>query len=134
MYLKNLIDSISPKLVDKIWKNRFSFEKAGNYVYKISKREIEKIAMGINLPYIAFKGINDYHTTSLDLSLPPTNNKVFKKVKSKIRQKDILCRLRSIPYQLLVSILFKEEPTSETKQLLEKEGYKLIKLKRNPYL
>ncbi|MGD8780068.1 MAG: class I SAM-dependent methyltransferase [Ignavibacteria bacterium] len=134
VFFKNVLDKISPKLINKIWKNRFSFETVGNYVYKTSEREIEKIAMGINLPYIAFKGINDYHSTSLDLSLPPNNNKVFKKVRTKIRRRNFLCHIGLIPYQLLVSIIFKEEPSMKIIQSLKDGGYKLIKLKRNPYI
>lgn len=134
VFLKNVLDKISPLLINKIWKNRFSFETVGNYVYKTSEREIEKIAMGINLQYIAFKGINDYHSNSLDLSLPPNNNKVFKKVKKKIGFRNFLCRLGLLPYQLLMSIIFKEEPSEQTIQSLNEEGYKLIKLERNPYI
>ncbi|HWZ23569.1 MAG TPA: methyltransferase domain-containing protein, partial [Cytophagaceae bacterium] len=58
LWLKNMMDIINPLLINKIWKNRFSFETVGNYVFKISEREVEKMAMGIGLPCIAFKRIN----------------------------------------------------------------------------
>lgn len=132
--LKYVLDRFSPTLIDKVWKNRYSFETVGNYVYKTSEREIEKIAMGVNLPYVAFKGLNDFYSASLDLSLPPTNNKVFSTVKSNIRRRDFLCRIGLIPYQLQASIIFKEAPSPETLLHLKREGYKVIKLKKNPYL
>jgi len=134
IFIKNILDKISPSLIDKIWKNRYSFEPSGNYVYKTSKREFEKVAMGINLPYIAFKGFNDYYSDSLDLSQPLTNTSIFRKVKNRIWIKNFLSKTGLIPYQLLVSILFKDEPSPETIQSLEKNGYKVIKLKRNPYI
>lgn len=134
VFLKKALDRISPNLINKIWKNRYSFETSGNYVYKISEREIEKIAMGINLPYIAFKGINDHYSTKLDLSLPPDNNKTFKKVKTVIKLKNMLSYLGLIPYQLLVSIVFKESPSEETIQKLKNKGFKVIKLEINPYI
>src|SRR5690606_39630720 len=36
-------------VVDRIWKNRFSYEAVGNFVYKTSEREFEKFAAGLNL-------------------------------------------------------------------------------------
>ncbi len=134
VFLKNALDRISPELINKVWKNRFSFETVGNYVYKTSEREMEKIAMGINLPYIAFKGINDYYSPTLDFSLPLTNNHVFKKVKAKIKRRNLLSRLGLIPYQLKASIIFKEEPSTETIKRLKDEGYKVVQLMRNPYM
>lgn len=131
--LKKVLDRISPTCIDKVWKNRYSFETVGNYVYKTSEREFEKLAMGLNLPCIAFKGINDYYSPSLNLSLPPTKNKVFARVKRKIRRRNFLCWLGLIPYQLQASIVFKETPSAEILQGLKKEGYKVIQLKRNPY-
>ena len=58
LFLKNVLDLFNPFLINKIWKNRFSWEKVGNYVFKISDREVEKIAMGLGLPCIAFKEMN----------------------------------------------------------------------------
>ncbi|RPI00554.1 MAG: class I SAM-dependent methyltransferase, partial [Ignavibacteriae bacterium] len=55
LMVKNVCDRINPRLINKIWKNRFSWESVGNYVFKLSEREIEKIAMGMGLPCIAFK-------------------------------------------------------------------------------
>jgi len=43
-----------------------SFEKVGNYVYCISEREIEKVAMGINLPFVAFKGFHDSYVPGVE--------------------------------------------------------------------
>jgi SAM-dependent methyltransferase len=53
--LCNLLDTKrNPVRSTRIWKNRFSFETVGNYVYKVSPREFEKLAMGVGLPAIAF--------------------------------------------------------------------------------
>ncbi len=134
IWLKNILDRISTNLINKVWKNRFSFEEVGNYVYKISERELEKVAMGINLPCIAFKGINDYYTTSLDLSQPTSNKKILNKVKSKIKFKDTLCKLGIIPYQLKTCIIFKTVPSNTVKEMMREMGYKFIELAKNPYL
>lgn len=36
------------------------YETVGNYVYTVSRRELEKVALGLDLPAIAFKGIFDH--------------------------------------------------------------------------
>lgn len=134
VFLKNLLEKIAPGMVAKVWKNRFSFETVGNYVYKISEREIEKIAMGLGLPAVAFKGINDYFTTNLNLHQPVTDKKIFRKVKSKIRRKDFLSKVGLLPFELEACMIFKEKPSIGMIQKLKQEGFKVIELPDNPYL
>lgn len=52
---------------------RHTYEDSGNYVYKVSKREFEKIALGVRLPYLAFKGIN-FNISLLQKLLPVRKN------------------------------------------------------------
>ncbi|NVN96213.1 MAG: class I SAM-dependent methyltransferase [Bacteroidetes bacterium] len=134
VFTKNILDRINVNLINKIWKNRYSFESVGNYVYKISEREIEKVAMGIGLPAIAYKGINSYWIEKFDLMQPLTNKKLFKKVKRKIRIRDVICRLGIIPYQMMSCVIFKKLPTEQQIFELKKNGYKYIQLPENPYL
>ncbi len=132
--VKKILDRFSTNLINKIWKNRFSFETIGNYVYKISEREIEKAAMGLNLRYIAFKGLNDYHSYKLDLSAPLTNRRIFNKVRRRIMLKNLLCKIGLIPYSLKVAVIFKEKPSETVLKALNEDGYKLIELPKNPYV
>ena len=37
------------------------YEGCGNYVYTISRRDMLKVALGLNLPQLAFKGLNDHY-------------------------------------------------------------------------
>ncbi len=134
MWIKNLLDRVDVTLINKIWKNRYSFETVGNYVYKVSEREIEKAAMGMNLPAIAFKGLHDYYTTALDLKQPVSNRKIFNVVKHKIKFRNFLSKIGIIPFQIYCSIIFKELPSQEVKQKLKAHGYKYIELPKNPYI
>ncbi len=132
--LKGILDRWNTSWINKIWKNRYSFETVGNYVYKISEREIEKVAMGINLSHIAFKGINDYHSYKIDLSQPMSNKKILNHVKRKIAIKDLWSKMGLIPYSLKVAIIFKKTPTDKTLNELSNKGYKVIELAKNPYI
>jgi len=134
IFLKNILERISPSKVNKIWENRFSFESVGNYVYKISEREVEKIAMGVGLPMVAFKGINDFYTTKFDLKSSTGNKKIFRKVKRRIKLKNFLSRLGLVPYELEACVIFKEQPYPEIVVSMKEQGFKVLALPENPYL
>ncbi len=135
--LKNTLDLINPQLINKIWKNRFSFETVGNYVFKVAEREIEKLAMGVGLPAIAFKGVNlilDLKTEKNILSQSPMNSKFMNKINRRFKIKNFLSKFHIIPYNHKIAILFKSIPDIETKANLIKLGYSFIDLPKNPYL
>ena len=50
-----------PRLADKLWKNRRSHEDVGNYVFKLSEREVEKISESLFLPEPEFKYVKIYN-------------------------------------------------------------------------
>jgi len=134
LYIKNLADIFSPYLINKLWKNRFSWEKVGNYVFKISEREVEKMAMGIGLPCIAFKSMNLNLKVKEDMNEVPTNQKLLNKFNRKTKFKNLLSKLRIVPYNTLISVIFKEMPSEKLLGELKKEGYTIINLPKNPYL
>jgi ubiquinone/menaquinone biosynthesis C-methylase UbiE len=131
----NLLDRIHSTWVEKIWKNRFSFETVGNYVFKLSIRECEKIAMGLNLPAMAYKGINNsYYQTDSGTELASPDSKALKKIKFKIRRANFLSASSILPYQLLAVVLFKVKPDPDKIQELTTAGYYYREFPKNPYL
>ena len=106
--VKNILDRFNPTILQKYWKNRYSFEEVGNYVFKLSDREMEKIAMGMNLPAIAFKGINNsYWKAGLDTEIANNTSTAFRKIQSKLRRDNLLCKLGILPYQVLSAVISK---------------------------
>ena len=83
LWLKNILDRLAPDLLNRIWKNQYSFETVGNYVYKISEREMEKVAMGVGLPAVAFCGFNDYFSEHSGMSKIPPDQSFFSFCKAK---------------------------------------------------
>ena len=137
--LRNTLDRINPRLLQRYWKNRYSFEEVGNYVFKLSEREIEKLAMGINLPAVAFKGINNnYYALSIHQALFEQtvgyNSPVYQKIKRKMAFHNLLTYLGLMPSQVLSAIIFKILPDESTIQALEEQGYIFYKFPPNPYL
>jgi len=136
LLFKNLCDRINPILINKIWKNRFSFETVGNYVFKLSAREVEKMAMGMGLPCLAFKSLN-LHTSPVDQKLAyqtPANEKLWSKIKRKLWIRNALSRIHLIPFSHLCAVVFSKPPTTEMRQRLTNEGFTIIDLPKNPYV
>lgn len=134
LFLKNLLDRLSPGLLRHVWKNQHSFEHIGNYVYKISEREIEKVAMGIGQPAVAFCGLNDYVQYHPEMRQVPPNRRFFRRVKFHIGFRNLLCRLGLMPSRLLFCIVFRETPPEQIVMALKKRGYRYIRLPKNPFL
>ncbi len=129
MNIKNSIKTILGKKVD-----RHDYEEVGNYIYTISEREIEKVAVAMNFKVVAFKGINDFYQQGVEYEQANNSSKLFKKIKLKIAIQNWQSRLKLKPYNLTIAILLKEELQSDLVENLKKEGYKVTFLPTNPYI
>ena len=138
VFLKNLCDLFNPNLINKLWKNRYSWEVVGNYVFKLSEREVEKAAMGMGLPCIAFKGVNirlkPIPESWGDQKKIPIDKRLERKLDRYIARRDLLCKLGIIPHNNLCAIIFKERPSAELLEDLRRDHFQVIELPPNPYL
>lgn len=134
LMLSNLL-ARNAHFLNKLWKNRFSFEPVGNFVYKVSEREFEKLAAGLGLPLVAFKKINpNYWFKGAELISTDQYSKPFLFIKMKKFLYDALVKLRAMPSQVLTTVIFKQLPDENTINLLKKNGYDLVYIPENPYL
>lgn len=124
-FIRNLLDRINTGFLKTFWKNQYSYEVVGNYVYKISFREFEKMAVGLDLPMIAVKGFNSAMGARWQ-------SKYIQFIKRNLN--DILCKLTIIPYQHLSIIIFKELPNLDTIKNLKSSNYRIYNLPKNPYI
>ncbi len=122
--LRNILDKINTKWLRKIWKNQYSYEIVGNFVYKVSFREFEKMAVGLDLPMIAVKGFN---SNSFSRAASDRRQRSMKFIT------DSLSKLSIIPFQNLSIVVFKEIPDNSILEGLKKSGYKIHTLPKNPY-
>jgi len=111
----------------------FRFEPAGNFIYTLSRREIQKAAMALDLPCLAFAQMNDCYIEGVETEPAVDGNAMFGKVQRRIRQLDLLCRLRIRQPQLLTAVIFKQMPPAGVLDELKRGGYRVDRLPVNPY-
>ncbi|MBT4652042.1 MAG: methyltransferase domain-containing protein [Candidatus Pacebacteria bacterium] len=109
------------------------FEISGNYVYQISRREMIKVAYGLELPLIAFKGIDDHYIEGVESEIFDKKGKKYKKIKFVLKILNILYKLRLRDRSILAIIFFKRTPNKDVLNKLMKDNYNLHFLKNNPY-
>jgi len=110
------------------------FEESGNYLYGISRREMEKVALGMNFKTVAFKGINDHYLKGAEFEKVGDQSLLYRKIKHRIALFDLLYRLKIRDCTLLAAIIFKEPPQPRLRMTLEDGGYHILDLPANPYL
>ena len=113
--------------------NKYAWEESGNYVYNISRREIEKVALGLNYRMVAFKGFNDAYQPGGENIKLTEKSWLKTKMKLKILLFDIRSKLRLRDYISMTSIIFKKKPSSIMIEKLRSAGYQICNLPKNPY-
>jgi len=130
--MKNILKKLTGKKI--IHHDSFRFEESGNYVYTISEREIEKVAIGLQLPMIGFYSFNDFYLKGVEFEEAMQASPLFRKIKFKIHLQNFLCSIGLSTFNQIVAILFKEIPSEALINSLRKVGVRLVKLPENPYL
>lgn len=135
LWVVNVLSALGRSLISKVWKNRFSYEPVGNFVYKVSEREMEKFAAGLGLPLLAFKKINpNFYFKGAETVKAELRNPEFLKIRFRKGLRDLLVKLRLIPSQVLSAVIFKELPGDQLRKDLVAAGYELLYIPPNPYL
>jgi SAM-dependent methyltransferase len=130
-----LLDWLRNSVVKKLVRGDQSalFEPSGNFIYRVSIREIEKMMNAINGSIIAVRFFNTFYHPKLASQINGfTIGSLLTKLAISIQ--DLLCHLRLMNYGLATIIAFKTPATPEIQQALRDSGYHLIYLPQNPYL
>jgi len=110
------------------------YEEVGNYIYKLSIKEITKIAIAQNFSTIAIKGINDVYLSGVENEMVEDHGPLLKKTKGRIFLYDLLCLLRLQDHLLVSVVIFKSQPSKATIEALIKHRYTIIHLPQNPHM
>lgn len=111
-----------------------NFETIGNYVYTISRRELEKVAIGMQLPLIAIHEFDDHYLKDVEFEKLSENGPLQKKIRKVFKMGSLKAKLGLKRHSHMMAILFKVIPDEAMKQKLKGNGFKLIDIPKNPYL
>ena len=113
-----------------------SFEEAGNYLYAVSAREMEKLVHGMDLGGLAWKGFNDAYEKGCEFEEAAPGNEIFDRLKAAITHGDRLCRTYPKYHQpnMITVIIFKQQPENELVEQLLSAGYQLPPIQKNPHV
>jgi SAM-dependent methyltransferase len=111
------------------------WEDVGNFCYKISPHEAEKIALGMNLPQLVVKGLNDSYIKGCEFE--PADIKrsdIFKKIFYSIKKMDKLCSDGIADYNMIMIGFFVENMNNLSRSEFLKRNWNVIDLPKNPYI
>jgi len=114
--------------------DHWKFEETGNYVYSVSRREIEKMAIGLQLPVVAFYYFNDHYEKGVEFEKFTLDNKLLHLIKSKIKRADFRCRMGLQSPGNIIAIVFKTLPDSALLEKLKSQGFVISFLPKNHFL
>jgi SAM-dependent methyltransferase len=113
---------------------KHEYEEVGNYIYTISRREIEKVALGLNYPVVVFKYINTYYIPGVEYEKLSVHGPLWRKVSYMIWWRDLLTKLKLKPSGVLVAMIFKTPLDQALQNEFKAAGFVVDNLPRNPYL
>lgn len=99
------------------------FEDAGNYIYTLSRRELEKVALGMRLPAVAFKNICDLTAPDAEMQPAVVTNPVFTDLVERVAALEQRCSKGEEKYSLLLAVLFVTAPSALTISSFEQQGW-----------
>lgn len=139
-YVENTIMQTFFSNLKKIYKkltkkyNKHQYEESGNYIFSTSRREIEKVSLGLNYKTVAFKGINDFYFKGVEHEKISNPGPLYKKINILLTLSNTLCKVGFEDYKILISIIFKKDISGPLADELSNHGYDVVKLPRNPYI
>lgn len=113
-----------------------TYEPSGNYVYRVSRQELEQVVRGLSLPGYAWKGIADFPVEGLGGIKADDEEEKFRSYKAKVeRVQQIHDRKPELqPVAVATAVVFKEPPSGEMRDSLVASGFRLFLDCENPVL
>jgi SAM-dependent methyltransferase len=112
-----------------------NYEDSGNYVFSISPREIEKVALGLNIPQVAYKGLNDAYVVGMEFEKADfLKSRSYRKLRRTVAMRDLLCRVGLDEPMVLMACIFHVPVSADQRRTMQQSGWKIVDLPRNPHI
>jgi SAM-dependent methyltransferase len=109
------------------------FEDSGNFLYRLSLRELEKLMTAAGGEVLAFKPMNDFWHPRFGGYAAGEFNLGALVTRLGIAAQNILARARLLGFGLGCVVVFKGNTSPDVRRALKSAGFKIIDLPRNPY-
>ncbi len=131
--LAKIAKSVLSYFTGKSGYNYGAYEPVGNYIFSISPREMEKVALALNYPFVAFSRLWDYYEPEGAWEKYEDNGPARRKIEKMIKVQEWQNRLGLIRNGFCIALIMKEMPSIGAKTALNSQGYDCFDLPRNPY-
>jgi SAM-dependent methyltransferase len=124
---------IDPPIAEQ--QERAGYESVGNYIYTVSKRELTKVAQGLDLPAYAFKSYFDHCPPAIERIPVSPNSPGFNHYMRVILAGENAVQQKKTKGGMLFAILFKVLPTEQELKLFNHgaQGWEVTLFHGNPY-
>jgi SAM-dependent methyltransferase len=109
------------------------FEPSGNYIYRTSLRELEKLMLALGECVMASRTFNDFYWPALAEDRASSMTRGLVLTKLGIAVQDLLAKAALMGWGLSSVVLFKGRPDAALGSALARSGYTLTVLATNPY-
>jgi len=115
--------------------NKPDWESSGNFAYAVSRRELEKVALGLNLPQLVIKGLNDHYIKGCEFE-PADESKsaIFRELRRVIGDKDRHCAQGLSEFNLIMAGFFCRPIDAAARAKFLAAGWEVMDLPANPYV
>lgn len=110
------------------------YEPSGNYIYTLSRRELEKVALGMNLPAIATKGLCDHYIAGCEFARAQWRDPIYLRIRARCLLQSALARTAIRDKPILMTVLFITDPDVAIADAFRQHGWDLRALPRNPHV
>jgi hypothetical protein len=102
-------------------------------MYTISSRELEKVALGMGLPALALKGLNDQYVAGGEAEAAADDSTLFTAMKASIDRADQRSSAGIGSTSMLMAVLFKTLPDEITHRFFLEHDWLYQLTPQNPY-
>jgi ubiquinone/menaquinone biosynthesis C-methylase UbiE len=114
-----------------------AYEQVGNYVYTLSVREVQKFALGLNLPGYAVRNLLDVYIEGCEFARADPVDPLFQRMTATVAALQARCEQQQEKWNYLQVILFKDAALLEDAAVaarLRAQGWQVERTDTNPLL
>ena len=130
---RRILDALKAIAKRAIGRETMVFEPSGNFLYRLSPRELGKLLCAINQPGFALRRMNDCYLPQFEKAnaLGTWAGWLSRQM---VNAQDICCRLRLLSWGIGIFVIFKSDPGPAMLSVADGGNFSIVRLPVNPYI